>query len=198
MAIKRMSDEERFFTKIEVVASGCWIWHGQVAYGRGGYGIFSVGSRADGARRNVRAHRFAYEMGKGPIPEDLQLDHLCRVRRCVNWDHLEPVTGRVNTLRGLTLPAANASKDECKWGHPFTPENTREAQGRYGVQRICRACSRLHTKAWSEKQKVAKYGPESAGKDWRGKNPKRKGPRVLAPSATDPREQPTKADPSDE
>lgn len=71
----------------------CWVWtaarHGK------GYGMFSVDRK-----RKVRAHRFAYEMMVGPIPEGLDLDHLCRNRACVNPEHLEPVTRSVNLKRG--------------------------------------------------------------------------------------------------
>lgn len=110
----------------------CWEWTGaRNAYG---YGVFKLDGRV------VMAHRFSYEAEVGLIPDGLQLDHLCRVRHCVNPAHLEPVTSRENLLRGSTITAANAAKTHCKRGHEFTPENTYvDKKGR----RDCRACRRV-------------------------------------------------------
>lgn len=84
------------------------------------------------------AHRVFYEHHVGPIPLGLTIDHLCKVTRCVNPDHLEPVTQRVNTLRGDGPSAVNARKTHCPHGHEYTPDNTyvRKAGGR-----ICKTCS---------------------------------------------------------
>lgn len=113
-------------------ASGCWLWVGAT---RGtGYGAFGIG------RRQFQAHRVAYELLVGPIPQGLQIDHLCRVRRCVNPAHLEPVTQRENLLRGNTIVAAQAAQTHCKRGHLFDEANTRVRNG----QRLCRACSLMH------------------------------------------------------
>ena len=65
------------------------------------------------------SHRYAYELVIGPIPKGLTLDHLCRVRGCVNPGHLEPVTQRENTLRGTSPVAANPGKTHCPSGHPY-------------------------------------------------------------------------------
>lgn len=78
--------------------SDCWLWTGYVA--AGGYGEFHL------AGRTRKAHRVAYELLVGPVPEGLDLDHLCRVRRCVNPEHLEPVTRQENLRR---------SPDVGKW-----------------------------------------------------------------------------------
>lgn len=102
------SDKERFWEKVDLFGSyasepwlpldsNCWLWLGAVT--SGGYGIFSLGARSDGSGLS---HRIAYEWLVGSIPDDKQLDHLCRVRNCVRPDHLEVVTSRVNTLRGNT------------------------------------------------------------------------------------------------
>lgn len=112
-------------------AGGCWLWGGFTE--PKGYGRFQVG----GAAR--LAHRISYELHVGPIPDGLVLDHLCRVRNCVNPEHLEPVTSRENTLRGETPAAANVTKTHCLRGHEFTAENTR-ATLKGG--RSCRACER--------------------------------------------------------
>lgn len=70
------------------------------------------------------AHRFAYELIVGPIKPGLQIDHLCRVRRCCNPEHLEPVTRKVNILRGESPTAKNARKTVCPRGHKYDEENT--------------------------------------------------------------------------
>jgi hypothetical protein len=84
----------RFWDKVQdrPKGEGCWLWEG--AINSQGYGNFWDGVRF------VKAHRFAYECLIGEIPEGLTIDHLCRVRHCVNPSHLEPVTMRENFLRG--------------------------------------------------------------------------------------------------
>lgn len=121
---------------------GCWIWYG--AMDSQGYG--RVTFRVDGRRVWTGAHRAFYEGFVGPIPEGLDLDHLCRVRACVNPAHLEPVTRSVNLKRGEAgglrekgPSAINAAKTHCKRGHPFNEANTyREKSG----ARHCRTCGR--------------------------------------------------------
>lgn len=79
------------------------------------------------------------------MPAGLGLDHLCRVRRCVNPAHLEPVTDRVNILRGQAPSAVNAAKTHCIRGHPFNSVNTywfTETNGTRGRQ--CRTCREYH------------------------------------------------------
>jgi hypothetical protein len=85
-------------------------------------------------------HRVAYELLVGPIPEGLELDHLCRNTRCVNPEHLEPVTGRENLMRAVSSWAAkNAAKTHCPQGHPYDEENTKVKRD---GGRACRACGR--------------------------------------------------------
>jgi hypothetical protein len=122
---------ERFWEKVHQTADGCWEW--TAGNSGNGYGRIWV----DGSKR--AAHRVAYEAIVGPILPGLQLDHLCRNRGCVRPCHLEPVTPRVNTLRGVTLGAANAAKTACPQGHPFSEANTHtEPTGK----RRCRTCRR--------------------------------------------------------
>lgn len=102
---------------------------------RGGYGTVSVGGGT-----NRPAHRASYELVRGPIPDGLQLDHLCRNRICVNPAHLEPVTQRENLMRGEGPSAVHARQTHCVNGHEFTPENTYYDAKRN--RRTCRACSR--------------------------------------------------------
>lgn len=127
---------ERFWSKVDRRDSDeCWLWTACITkpskYGSGGYGLFYMGK--DAKPRLATAHRVAYEWLVGPIPAGLQLDHLCRVRHCVNPAHLEPVTARVNLLRGETRAAANAVKTHCPQGHEYDGFNINGA-------RICHRC----------------------------------------------------------
>lgn len=129
----------RFAEKVALPnADGCMLWLGALDL-PGGYGRFRVGTKTD------MAHRVSYELHVGPIPDDLPLDHLCRVRHCVAPDHLEPVSMRVNTLRGDTIPAANAAKTHCPADHPYSPENTRITKS---GRRRCRICDRASFRDW--------------------------------------------------
>ena len=118
---------ERFWSKVEVTST-CWLWTAHC--NPDGYGRY----RLNGTIRV--AHRVAYEALTGPVPEGLDLDHLCRVRNCVNPEHLEPVTKRTNTLRGTGMSAERARQTHCKNGHEFTPENTYT----WRAMRRCRTC----------------------------------------------------------
>lgn len=122
--------ECRLWSKVDRT-EGCWFWTG--ALSSDGYGhLKSEGGRV------VVAHRMSYELLVGPIPEGLQLDHLCRVRRCVNPEHLEPVTNRENVHRGMK---GYHNRTTCKHGHDITdPENV-YTYPTTGI-RNCRQCMR--------------------------------------------------------
>lgn len=128
---------------ITIRGDGCWIWTG--ARSNTGYGIAEQPCSCGEASKPRPAHRVVYEALVGPIPDGLQLDHLCRTRACVNPVHLDPVTTRENTLRGTGPSAVNAAKTHCDYGHEFTPENTyvKPRRGRANHSRECRACRRL-------------------------------------------------------
>lgn len=96
------------------------------------------------AGRMVLVHRWSYTHLVGEIPEGRQLDHLCRVRNCVNPAHLEPVPAKINTHRGMSPAALNLRKTHCLNGHPFDEENTRWYRG----TRNCRACQRERLRKW--------------------------------------------------
>jgi hypothetical protein len=104
---------------------------------------FGHGQISLGRHRNLMAHRASWEMLRGEIPAGLQLDHLCRNPPCVNPWHLDPVTQRVNLLRGETLTARNAAKAECPSGHPYTLGNIYRDQG----HRRCRTCKMARSRA---------------------------------------------------
>ena len=110
-----------------VTESGCWLWTG--ACTGSGYGNF----------RSHAAHRIVYELLRGPIPEGLELDHLCRVVSCVNPDHLEAVTPRVNNLRSMSPAALHAKKTHCPAGHLYDEANTYVSEA---GSRSCRSCGR--------------------------------------------------------
>ena len=132
---------ERLEDKI-LVADGCWEWDG--SRNAGGYGQLSV----DG--RNRMAHRVVYELLVGPIPDGMQIDHLCKTRQCVNPGHMEVVTCRENLMRGDTIQAENAGKTHCRHGHEFTPENTYAQRGH---NRACRICLRVSYARYDAKRR---------------------------------------------
>jgi len=107
-----------------VQENGCWDWVGSC---RKGYGEVRLNGRKHAA------HRLSYALMRGPIPETLTLDHLCRNSKCLNPWHLDPVTIAANIAR------AYGPADKCRPGlHLMTPENTYSARG----WRECRECRR--------------------------------------------------------
>lgn len=104
------------------------------------------------------AHRVAYELVVGPIPDGLQLDHLCKVRKCVNPAHLEAVTCGENIRRGDTGKAAaevQSSKTHCPQGHPYSGDNLAHYRGRHGRRyRACRICRREAMRRFHAKKEV--------------------------------------------
>lgn len=150
--------------------SGCWLWLGDININ--GYGRMYYKS---GNHRKM-AHRVVYESHFGPIPDGLELDHLCRTRSCVNPAHLEPVTKSVNAKRGLT-PRLNAERGKiithCPHGHEYTSENTYIRENPKGwASRKCRTCARL--------RELERYAKLKAQDDF-GRRRERKVPRYRDP-----------------
>lgn len=126
----RPTDADRFWAKVDKT-DNCWLWTATV--NANGYGQAWFESRLQ------LAHRVAYQLVVGPIPDGLSLDHLCRTPGCVNPAHLEPVTHRENCLRGVSPAARQAQQTHCKRGHEFDDENTYvDPSG----GRRCRQCRR--------------------------------------------------------
>lgn len=143
-------DVARFWSKVDLrLEDECWPWEGAILSTRGGgagYGHFPIRGH------NIVAHRIAYELLVGRIPEGLTLDHECRFRACVNVLHLEPVTSAVNTLRGFGPTAMNARKTECLAGHELTDLNLYlTPSGR----RQCRTCRRYANRRYRDRLRVA-------------------------------------------
>lgn len=148
------SDRERFWAKvnkdgpipdtsdplINAPATPCWIWTAATHHG---YGVFSP---PRGARKGntAVAHRLSFMEAHGRIAEDLQVDHLCRNHACVNPEHLEAVTARINQLRGDGMAGRRARKQQCPQGHVYDERNTHTSPRR---QRSCRECRRLRENA---------------------------------------------------
>ena len=135
----RPSNKVRAFTRFcrffsPSLPDTCWRWQGNLS--ADGYGNISIGWISRGA------HKVAWEFAVGiPVPPTMTVDHLCRVRSCVNPAHLEVVTFAENVLRGISPSAQNKRKTHCYKGHEFTPENTRQSKNRN--ERVCRSCSIL-------------------------------------------------------
>ncbi len=139
------ADRSRFMDKVRELPSGCWEW--TAAKNDSGYGVFWLGERTR------PAHIASYLLFVGPVPDGLELDHYrfpqdgCLGPSCARFDHVRPTTPLENTLRSDSPAAWNRSKDRCKRGHKFTPENTRvNAAG----NRHCRKCMSDSMKVWRE------------------------------------------------
>lgn len=122
-----------------VLGTPCWPWKRvqKTGYARG-YGRFQLQSDS----RNIMAHKASYEHFVGPVPEGLELDHLCRNRRCVNFAHLEAVTHAVNVARG-DAGLYQMQKTHCPSRHDYSEANTLITRS---GKRSCRACSNIRMK----------------------------------------------------
>ncbi|MDO8672706.1 MAG: HNH endonuclease signature motif containing protein [Dehalococcoidia bacterium] len=154
--VKRERIERRFWPKVEKAPdSECWRW--TAAFDWGGYGQFAV------THLSIQpAHRVAYELLIAEVPDELEIDHLCRNRWCVNPAHLEPVTHRENMERGLGTMATPLRTNHCKRGHEFTTTNTVISK-RNGA-RHCKTCQQYrprhieYERAYRLRKKLRKQG----------------------------------------
>jgi hypothetical protein len=176
----RVSDYERFEAKYVVLDNGCWEW--TACRYLTGYAMFWLNGM------NMPAHRASFELYVGPIPDGLQLDHLCHTRdelcaggwsclhrRCVNPAHLEPVTHLENVRRGLGgYPALLRARTHCGNGHEFTPENTKLRRDNNG--RICRICKR----EWDRRRQQRRRRIRSLGDGATGPHTSASSPRERA------------------
>ncbi len=137
---------DRVLEKCSEDANGCWLFNG--ARNHRGYGQVGVNGRTRSA------HRVTYEALRAEIPDGLHLDHLCRVRHCVNPWHLEPVTNAVNKER--SRGHVELLHPTCSEGHPWSPENTYRAPS--GL-RHCRECARRRGREYKARQKASGSGP---------------------------------------
>lgn len=150
---------ERFWEKVDTSAGpdGCWLWTGWKTHGYGGFDL----RVARGQWRKVKAHRFAYELLKGPIPNGLEPDHLCRVRACVNPAHLEPVTRRVNLIRGETFVADKVARTHCPKGHALSGDNLNAWHLRHR-RRKCETCVRERERRRGIRRKLERHARRRA------------------------------------
>jgi hypothetical protein len=142
---------ERFWSRVDDRAGpeACWPWCGWV--NDGGYGIVALGPRG-GRAIHIRAHRLAYELtSREPIPATLTIDHLCRVRHCVNPAHLEVVTKGVNVRRGATTAARHAETMVCPYGHSYDAANT---VWKVDGSRGCRECMRRRCREYQARRRI--------------------------------------------
>lgn len=115
----------------DILTQGCYRWTGNISPDTG-YGRLGIDYDQD------YAHRISYKWFVGPIPDGLQIDHVCRNRWCVNWTHLEPVPRRENLIRGEGFAGQQSRRTHCPKGHPYEGDNLFYSQGK----RKCRACVR--------------------------------------------------------
>lgn len=156
--------KERFSERYTKTKS-CWIWNGYI--NNRGYGSIFISGRT------TLAHRAWYEENVGKIPAGLQLDHLCRNRRCVNPGHLEVVSSRENTLRGVGPSAINSRKTHCNSGHLLHGSNLITKRDGSRSCRACRKCDEGNAercRIYYEKRKASRYWVERDRKNREKRN----------------------------
>lgn len=140
----------RFWDKVfPEPMTGCWLWGAST--NKQGYGQLIWGSKKDGSKRPWLAHRLAFGHLKEVLDPSLVLDHLCRTSSCVNPDHLEQVTNKKNTDRGLAKLNGeyNRIKTHCPQGHPYAGENLRVITTRKRAPyRLCKTCQARRKGDW--------------------------------------------------
>lgn len=152
----RPSAAERFWAKVDLDGpipphrpelGPCWVWTAKRT--DKGYGQFHLEGRLQ------VAHRAAWHLADRTVPDGLVLDHLCRNRACVRVSHHEPVTQRINLLRGVGVTARNASRTHCPQRHPYDEANTLRSVSRGRRGRRCRTCHAASQRARYHRQRAA-------------------------------------------
>lgn len=140
---KGMDEQERFWMYVNkqgkphpIFPTPCWEWTGSLI--KGGYALFRLSSTNPSQQEKILAHRYSFELTYYPIPEGMEIDHMCKTRHCVNPDHLDLVTRQENIDR--------SQKSECLRGHPYSPENTKIKRSGKGYKRVCQLCQKI----WSQ------------------------------------------------
>ncbi len=123
--------------------TACWLWTG--CGDKKGYGRTSVRDKPG------LAHRISYEVFVGVIPENLEIDHLCSNRRCINPNHLEPVSRQEN-IRRSEAGSFNRKKTHCPKGHPYSTDNLRTQKIGLYTGRFCRACRKETVRRYDRKR----------------------------------------------
>lgn len=141
--ITKFDAHERFLSKIKVnLVTQCGEW--QAGIQANGYGSFPINSKKNSA------HRVSYSIFKGDTSPDKVIDHICRVKNCVNPDHLREVSQKTNALENSTgVAARNKLKETCRLGHPYDQVNTRISK----TKRYCRQCDELNRTVWAPARK---------------------------------------------
>jgi hypothetical protein len=144
--------EDKISRNIRIDDNGCWIWTLSVN-SKSGY-AYTSWNISPVIKKTVLVHRKSYEYFIGPIPDGMEIDHLCRNRACCNPKHLEPVTHKENVRRGiqanprkrLNVPRKHNKnkKTHCSNGHSFDEKNTRLRKQKGKVRRDCRTCGRIN------------------------------------------------------
>lgn len=136
---------EDFWSKVDRIVDGCWIWTG-TKMGRG-YGSFRFNGRPTGA------HRISWMLANGKLPSSSKvIMHSCDNPACVNPGHLSEGTQSQNVrdcvTKGRHVPFRPPPKEYCRRGHPYTPENTQWVMSRGNKTRRCAICQRENHKRW--------------------------------------------------
>lgn len=139
--------KDRIHDSVNITDTGfdtpCWLWKKSL--------IWSGYAKTWYQGKTVAAHRLSYEVFIGPIPDGLQVDHLCKIKHCVNPEHLEPVTPRTNVMRADTVAARNAAKTHCGEGHEYAGDNLLIVQTT--GERRCRTCTNETARQYRNRQR---------------------------------------------